>query len=233
MNNESLPPARLFHALAWVVTLLTPVVLVLTAIRLLIFPAFLRFEYNTPNFPDDPYGFTLEDRLYWAEITMDYLLNAEGISFLQDLRFESGEPVYNARELRHMVDVKNALQAALWVWRVALAALFILGLWAWRGNWGTEYRQGLARGGWWTAIGLTGALLFVLIGFGVFFVAFHNIFFEAGTWQFLFSDTLIRLFPERFWRDIFLYVGGFALVGGLALGFGLRSKPAPAEDKAR
>jgi hypothetical protein len=27
---------------------------------------------------------------------------------------------------------------------------------------------------------------------------FHQIFFSAGTWMFLYSDTLIRLFPERF-----------------------------------
>jgi uncharacterized membrane protein len=55
-------------------------------------------------------------------------------------------------------------------------------------------------------------------------VAFHNVFFEPGTWKFLFSDTLIRLFPQRFWQDLFLIVGGLSLVGGLALGIGLRRK---------
>jgi uncharacterized membrane protein len=64
----------------------------------------------------------------------------------------------------------------------------------------------------------------MLLSFGVFFVAFHNVFFEPGTWVFYYSDTLIRLFPERFWRDIFLYVGGFAIISGLALGWGLKVK---------
>ena len=62
-------------------------------------------------------------------------------------------------------------------------------------------------------------IVFVLLSFGVFFVAFHNVFFDPGTWMFEFSDTLIRLFPERFWRDIFIYVGVLAGGAGLLIGF--------------
>jgi len=68
------------------------------------------------------------------------------------------------------------------------------------------------------------ALAVVLVSFGVIFVAFHNVFFEPGTWTFFYSDTLIRLFPERFWRDVFLMVGALSLAGGLALGFAFRRK---------
>ena len=32
--------------------------------------------------------------------------------------------------------------------------------------------------------------------------AFHRIFFAEGTWIFLRSDTLIRLFPIQFWIDV-------------------------------
>ena len=42
--------------------------------------------------------------------------------------------------------------------------------------------------------------------------------------MFEFSDTLIRLFPERFWRDIFIYVGILAGGAGLLIGFLLRKK---------
>ena len=52
----SAPRSGLYNALGWLVTLLTPVVLVLTAVRLLMMPAFLSFEYNTPNFPPDFYS---------------------------------------------------------------------------------------------------------------------------------------------------------------------------------
>lgn len=216
--------ARLHLALGWLVTLFTPVVLVLTAVRLLMMPAFLTFEYSTPNFPADPYGFTQADRLYWSNIALDYLLNDAGIEFLADLTFADGSPVYNERELRHMVDVKSALQVALAVWRISLGGLVLLAIWAWLGGWIEAYKRGLGRGGWLTAFAIAFIILFVLVSFGVFFVAFHNVFFEPGTWMFEFSDTLIRLFPERFWRDIFIYVGVLAGGAGFLIGFLLRKK---------
>lgn len=220
-SNEN-SSSRLAGALAWLVSILVPVVLALTGVRLMMTPAFVRFEYSTPNFPADPYGFTKQDRLHWSQIALDYLLNDEGIEFLGDLQFEDGSPVYNERELRHMVDVKNAVRVTLVVWYLALGGLLILGVWAWRGNWMPQFKAGLRRGGWLT-VALVGMIIAsVLVSFGVFFVAFHNMFFEPGTWMFYFSDTLIRLFPERFWRDIFIYVGLLALAGGLTLGLGLK-----------
>jgi integral membrane protein (TIGR01906 family) len=226
--SQSVPPKKsspLYIALSWIVTLLVPVAIVLTAVRLLMFPPFLEFEYRTPNFPPDRYGFTLQDRLYWSRFAMAYLVNDAGIEYLSDLRFQDGAPVYNERELSHMIDVKNVVQAALNVWLLSLAALLVLEVWAGRGGWIGLYRQGVARGGWFTAIFVGAAIFFVLVSFGVFFVAFHNVFFKPGTWMFLWSDTLIRLFPERFWRDIFIYVGAFSLVAGAALGYFLRKKP--------
>jgi integral membrane protein (TIGR01906 family) len=217
-------PSKFYLALGWLVTLLAPVVLVLTAVRLLMMPAFLTFEYNTPNFPADFYGFTKEDRLYWSNITLEYLLNNAGIEFLGDLRFGDGSPVYNQRELEHMVDVKNAMGTALMVWRITLGALVLLAIWAWLGGWIEAYRRGLGRGGWLTAFIVAFILLFVLVSFGVLFVAFHNVFFKPGTWTFEFSDTLIRLFPERFWRDIFIYIGVLAGGAGLLIGLLLRKR---------
>jgi integral membrane protein (TIGR01906 family) len=69
-------------------------------------------------------------------------------------------------------------------------------------------------------------IIFVIVGFGVLFVAFHNVFFEPGTWVFFYSDTLIRLFPERFWRDIFIYVGLISALLGLLVALLARKKTA-------
>lgn len=220
-------------ALSWLVTLLVPVFLVLTAVRLLMTPAYVFIEYNTPNFPDDRYGFTKQDRLDYSKTALNYLLNDEGISYLADLRFPDGQitphpscnfmddctRLYNDRELKHMVDVKNVVTTAINVWIVSIFGLVGLGVWARLGGWWQIFRQGLGRGGWLT-IGVLGSLLlFVFIAFGVLFVAFHNVFFDPGTWTFLYSDTLIRLFPERFWRDTFLAVG--LLAGGMGLVLGV------------
>lgn len=204
-------------ALNWVVTFLVPIALVVGAVRLLLTPAFLQFEYRTPNFPADTFGFNREDRLYWSQIALQYLNQWEDISFLRDLEFEDGSPVYNERELRHMVDVQNVLRNVLRVWYVALALLVALGIWARFGGWWPVFLRALGQGGGLTAILIGVILVLVVIAFGVFFVAFHQVFFQPGTWQFLYSDTLIRLFPERFWRDTFLVVGTLAGGAGLLL----------------
>ncbi len=218
---------------SWVVTSLVPLVLILAAVRLLLTPAFLHLEYNTPGFPADPFGFTKDERLKWANLALEYLLNDADISFLGDLRFPPGQQappascqfmedctrLYNQRELKHMQDVKNVVQAALHLWYISLGALLLLDVWAWRSGWWDDFRLDLWRGGWLTVVLLGVILLLVLVAFGVIFVAFHNVFFEAGTWMFLTSDTLIRLFPERFWRDAFLAVGLVAGGAGLLIGY--------------
>jgi integral membrane protein (TIGR01906 family) len=63
--------------------------------------------------------------------------------------------------------------------------------------------------------------------FWQFFTLFHQVFFTGDSWLFYYSDTLIRLFPIRFWQDAFLWAAILALGGGAGLAFGLRSSPFP------
>lgn len=226
MNDNQIEPTTSGYkqVLTWIVAILIPLALILTSVRLLLTPAFVQLEYRTPNFPPDPYGFTQEDRLFWSMIALDYLLNDEGIGFLEELQFEDGTPVYNARELKHMVDVKNVLGSVLIVWYASLLGTVLLGIWAYWGGWWEEFKIGLRKGGWIT-VGFVGVtMVAVLIAFSVFFVFFHEVFFDPGTWIFRFSDTLIRLFPERFWRDTFIAIGLLSLAGGFALVFGFRGR---------
>src|SRR5512134_182562 len=95
-----------FTILSWLVTILIPFALIGLGLRVLLTPLFLRIEYNMPYFPLDEYGFTKQDRLKWAPYALNYLLNNEDISYLGDLRFEDGAPMYNERELKHMDDVR-------------------------------------------------------------------------------------------------------------------------------
>lgn len=74
--------------------------------------------------------------------------------------------------------------------------------------------------GGWGVLGLIAAILiFVAISFNQLFTWFHQVFFTSGTWQFYTSDTLIRLFPMRFWRDAFIFVGLMSLVFGIIVIF--------------
>jgi integral membrane protein (TIGR01906 family) len=215
---------RFTPILSWIVALLVPFFLILTGLRLLLTPVFPEIEYRMPAFPADEYGFTMQDRLHWSKIAVQYLVNNADITYLSALRFSDGTPVYNERELRHMIDVKRVVKGALNLWYAASGLLILLGLWAWRGKWWPAYRRGLRRGGWIT-LGIMGAiLLFALVSFWNFFVFFHKIFFQGDTWLFLFSDTLIRLFPLRFWQDVFLLEGVLVLGGALGLALGLKPK---------
>jgi integral membrane protein (TIGR01906 family) len=210
--------------LSWFVTILLPVALTFLGVRLLLTHAFPEIEYRLPGFPVDQYGFILQDRLHWSRISIDYLLNKADISFLGDLTFMDGVALFNERELSHMQDVKSVVQPVLKVGYGVWYFLLGLGLWARFGGWWPEFVRGVGRGGWVTA-GLVAVIgLFAAISFWQFFTIFHELFFTGDSWLFLYSDTLIRLFPMRFWQDAFLFTGLLDVLGGLALGLGLSPK---------
>ncbi|MDY6847370.1 MAG: TIGR01906 family membrane protein [Chloroflexota bacterium] len=215
MNDQT----RLLNIFRWLISILTPFVILMIVVRLLITPLFARAAYNLPGFPDDPFGFTLQDRLRWSEPSIRYLVNNEDIDYLESLSFDDGTPIFNARELSHMADVKSVVTGM----RVALA-LCVITLLICAGYILKNGRRDLIikafNAGGWGVVGLIAAiLLFVAISFNQLFTWFHQLFFTEGTWQFFTSDTLIRLFPMRFWRDAFIFVGVLSLMlgGGLIL----------------
>jgi len=213
----------LSSSLSILTTLLTPIVLVLLGIRILLTPIFPEIEYRTPNFPPDSYGFSQAERMHWAKNAIEYLNNDAGPEFLGDLTFDDGSPLYQEREVNHMLDVKILVQAAMKAWAAAFVLLILLWGWAKFGKWEQAYFLGAKRGGWLTLI-LTGSLgILASINFWEFFTQFHHLFFEGETWIFAYSDTLIRLFPMRLWQDAFIMEGIIVVGGGLALALGLKS----------
>ena len=215
--------------LSYLISLLTPLALIGLALRILLTPIFYTVEYNMPYFPADEYGFTKEDRLQWAPYAVEYLVNNEDISYLGDLQFDDGAALYNERELSHMQDVKEVIKGSLTAWYITLSILLILLILFYKNNNLPEYLIALQRGGWWM-IGLALSLAFVAVAgillnpdiFWTFFSGFHAIFFEGDSWLFYYSDTLIRLFPIRFWQDAVIAIAVIALGSGLGLALGLR-----------
>lgn len=209
--------ATITRVFSWVITLIIPFFLIMTAIRLLFTPLFPQVEYRMPGFPADTYGFTLQDRLHWSKVSIDYLLNDAGIDYLANQQLPDGTPLYNERELGHMLDVKILVQQMISAWYILLAVLIGLGIWAWRANWLPEFVHGLGNGGKLT-IGLIVLILAgVAISFNALFTGFHKIFFTGDSWLFFYTDSLIRLFPLRFWQDGFIFMGLFTLIGSAVL----------------
>jgi integral membrane protein (TIGR01906 family) len=190
------------------IQVMIPLLLILGNVRLVLVTAniWIPIEYRLPGFPDDPYGFSLEDRLKWSKIDVEYLLNDESVDYFDSFRLESGEPMHNERELRHMQDVKVLVQQSWLAFRIGLVLLifFLLILGGSQGY--DSVWKALQKGFLWTLILLGVLFVVVVVAFGFLFVGFHRLFFEGETWIFQYSDTFIRLYPERFWRDVFIFL---------------------------
>jgi integral membrane protein (TIGR01906 family) len=186
-------------ALAAVLIVCLPFFLALTSLLPLITPLFLRIQYARPDVPPST-TFTPEQRLAFAAASAHYLVSGEGIDYLADLETDDGQPLFNQRELTHMVDVKVLLRQAMLL-DLALGALvaaslsILLGFSELRGR-APLYLFAASL----VAPGLAFAsLIIVPLRFQWFFVEFHHVFFEGETWLFPRTDTLIQLFPEQFW----------------------------------
>lgn len=139
------------------VILALPVFLALTAGHLLINVWYLEYEYGKSDFPPDPYGFTQQQRLDLATISIRYLQRGEpaevAIKLLEAQRLPgANKPLFDQSEISHMLDVKRFTDV---LWRVQYAAgLFVIGglilLLARKGTRPAGYRA-LFLGGIWTA----------------------------------------------------------------------------------
>ncbi|MBN1178336.1 MAG: TIGR01906 family membrane protein [Anaerolineae bacterium] len=202
-------------------------ILIVIALPLALFAATLRivtghwlvnWEYGKASFPPDTYGFSTEERIRLAEVSVDYLITDAGIELLADLETEGGA-AFNARELEHMVDVKRVLWILL---RVGAAAglVVVAGTAVLGSRPATRARAPVAlMGGSFILLGLLAAIGgLMLASWNVFFVQFHELFFPPGTWTFAYSDTLIRLFPVRFWMDVAAVIVGVLVAQAAAIG---------------
>ena len=129
-----------------------PLLIIITSIRLLVNPLYPQFEYNTPYFPADPYGFTKADRLNYSGISIDYLLNNSDITFFNQYKLADGSPIYNERELSHMQDVKTLIQNAFLAWGIIGIALVLAGVISWQTKQLRPYFTALSTGGWTTLV---------------------------------------------------------------------------------
>lgn len=209
----------------WLLVLILPVGLVVLNVWIATGSWFVRWEYGKAGFPADR-GFTLEERTRLAEACVEYLATGADISLLADLKLPDGEDAFNERELEHMVDVQYVYRSTLTVgvvvalvWGSGMAVLFA------SGDSRDHAINALLGGGLFTLGLLVAVGAFMAVSWGRFFTVFHRIFFEEGTWTFLRTDTLIRLFPEQFWMDVAVIIVGLLISEAImvtAVGWGLK-----------
>lgn len=205
--------------LGLLVTMAVPVILSTLSILVLLSPAYIQIEYRRAGFPPDRYGFSTAERLEYGNLTRRYLVTRQNLDQLRSLEFDTGDPLYLERELTHLRDVKIVLQGLFLAVGVCAAVLALAGLYSWKADWEKDYLAAVSRGGRLTALALIGILVLTAVSFQALFTNFHLIFFEGDSWLFSYSDTLIRLFPIRFWQDAFFVFGALTLAGGILLGW--------------
>ena len=116
-------------ALAVLVALLVPGVLIVSGIRVLAHPTFVRAEYHRSGFPVDSYGFTTAQRTTLGLTGLHSVLpGGEGIALLRAARLPNGKPAFGAREIRHMADVRTWIGRFWWFQLGSLAAIAIAGV---------------------------------------------------------------------------------------------------------
>lgn len=197
------------------VNLSVPVFLILGSVQMLATDRYLYFEYAKASFPADPFGFNPEERLAYAAANIRYVREALPIQSLGEQRL-GDQGLYNGRELKHMQDVQRVYQIVRRVWLTSAAVLLALSVFLLREPvHHSTFARAIRSGGLLTAVSVAFTGLLAVAAWRIWFVVFHQIFFAPGSWTFNTSDTLIRLFPEKFWFDAALTASSVSLVGGL------------------
>jgi integral membrane protein (TIGR01906 family) len=216
---ESEPMNAIKKVFQVLIPLSLPMIISFLVILGLLSPLFMNLEYQRTGFPEDSFGFTTEERLKFGNITRRYLVSGMTLDDLRELKFPDGQNMYQERELVHLEDVKVILKGLSWVFYATVGVVILGGFFARNYDWLRDYFDSIALGGKITTGLLILLLIFTLVSFQNLFTNFHLIFFEGDSWLFAYSDTLIRLYPIIFWRDVFLVFGISSLLLGILIGW--------------
>jgi integral membrane protein (TIGR01906 family) len=207
------------------VTLVVPAILAVNCIRMATDEEFVRAVYDYGWVPEDRYGFTDQERERLALLGLRSIepSTAEGVGVLREARLANGEPAFGARELSHMQDVRTAVARAYQFQIVALVAIGVLALlFALLRTTRALIPVALARGAVLTVILAVIAGILALVSYDAFETTFHSLFFEDDTWRFEETDTLRRLYPDRFWLDTAIVIGVVCVLQAVVLFFAAR-----------
>lgn len=206
--------------LGMAIALAVPAVLAVNGVRLVTNDRYVRAVYEHGGVPGDRYGLSSEERTRLALVGLSSIQPSSeaGIDVLRTARLGDGKPAFNSRELSHMDDVRTLLTNAyrfqvIVVIAIAILAL-ILGL---LGSMRSLVPVALGRGAVLTVLLAVAVAIVAATSYSSFETPFHKVFFEGQTWRFAETDTLRRLYPDRFWLDTAIVIGGLAVLQALVL----------------
>ncbi len=208
---------------------------VANAFRVLAADWFVRHEIQRDGFPPDRYGLTDDERVRLALTGLHSILpGSEGMALLTRAKLPDGSPAFDRREIRHMSDVRSRLGAVFRGELVVLVLLAALGLTLARSpRWRTVVPRGMLAG----ALATLGIAMLAVpvigLGFDGFLLRFHEAFFSGDSWRFSDTDTLLRIYPEVFWRDTALLASAMAVVQAIVVALVARAWLAKVDSSRR
>jgi integral membrane protein (TIGR01906 family) len=204
--------------IAAIAIVVTPL-FVVDAFRVLARDWFVRHELESDGFPPDRYGLPEDARLELALTGLHSIQpGSEGSALLRRATLPGGSVAFDARELRHMQDVRDMLGTAFRAQIAVLLALVVAGIALHRlARWRRVVPLGLLIGSLAT-LGIAALLIPVIVlGFDGFLLRFHELLFSGDSWRFSDSDTLLRIYPEVFWQDTAKLAAGMAVAQAVAV----------------
>lgn len=203
-----------------------PLLIVCTAVRVL-FSTQAVYSYAIDHYHADlATGINHNDLIAATQDIRAYFSNSE--EYLHTLvHDQNGEvvPLFNAREVLHMHDVKAVVRVvnATQAWSLAVVAAYVIVVVLWAGE---ESLSTLARR---TVRAVLATLALLLLfgavaaagGFDAAFIKFHQLVFHNDYWQLdPARDHLVQIFPEGFWLDATVLLCTLIAVQCAAIGGG-------------
>lgn len=177
---------------------------------------FIDFEYSRKDFPKDRFGLDNEYRRKLAKLGLKAVLSKEGLEEFKKAKLPDGRKAFRQKEINHMEDV-NKFLSILFPLSYFLFILWLLGLIFLK-----DLRKSmLLYSGIFSILFLISIGLLSFTDYNKAFEIFHNFFFGKTSWRFSNTDTLLRIYPMKFWFDgtvaigvIFIIISSLILLSG-------------------
>jgi integral membrane protein (TIGR01906 family) len=196
-------------------------VLFIICIPLLLITSNLRFAVNDIRLYE--YGF---NKYHVSEDTGLDKGNLTEIAHKLIAYFNSDEEfvdisVYNQRDIAHLKDVKGLVQLVYRLQFVSLAYIVVYIFFTFlllRDAFWRQLARRLIWGSGATIVILAVLGVIALVDFDQFFLLFHLVSFRNDLWQLYPGDKLLAMFPESFFNDAALFIGGAITLEAIIIG---------------
>ncbi len=182
-----------------ILVLIFPFVATGISVRLAFTEWFVEWVYSRPDFPEDRWGLENPERLRLAKLGLRAVLSQEGLEEFKRAKLPDGRKAFRKKEVKHMEDVKRVLEFYFPL-VYGLSLFWLLGVFFLR------KAQVLIASGLFSISVLGILALLIFLNYERAFEVFHLILFDPHSWRFKYTDTLLRIYPMKFWFDATVFV---------------------------